>query len=260
MTFAMHTANTHTSGPLHRPDRGAEQRLGQAGQPGRSTERGSNVVDNNLPWSVKGVEPEAREAAKLAARRAGMTLGAWLNRVIRTGAAEELTGTRNAGPAPKASVPPQLPALPIDALVEAVRKQVEDQLRTQLTAQSDELKDAIRQSVEDAVGQAGSLGGLGSSAGGLDPLEVAQLGATVAKLDELAQTLGRTGDLTERVGQAEAAAAKAALAVGPLERTVVRLSERLNNMDDPAPVARGGGGPTGTAPAKGGFLSRLFGG
>jgi localization factor PodJL len=35
-----------------------------------------------VPWSVKGIEPEAREAAKQAARRAGMTLGAWLNHVI----------------------------------------------------------------------------------------------------------------------------------------------------------------------------------
>lgn len=36
-----------------------------------------------IPWSVKGVEPDAREAAKAAARRAGLTLGAWLNQVIR---------------------------------------------------------------------------------------------------------------------------------------------------------------------------------
>lgn len=35
-----------------------------------------------IPWSVKGIEPEAREAAKLAARRAGLTLGEWLNSVI----------------------------------------------------------------------------------------------------------------------------------------------------------------------------------
>jgi localization factor PodJL len=220
------------------------------------------MVDNSLPWSVKGVEPEAREAAKLAARRAGMTLGAWLNRVIRTAAAEELAGPRQAGPAPKASDPPQLPALPIDALVEAVRKQMEDQLRTQLAAQSDELKDAIRQGVEDAIGQAGALSAVpGASGGGLDALDVAQLGATVARLDELAQTLGKTGDLNERVGQAEAAAAKAALAVGPLERTVVRLSERLNNVDDGAPAMRASGGPVaGAAPARSGFLSRLFGG
>ena len=35
-----------------------------------------------VPWSVKGIEAEAREAAKFAARRSGMTLGEWLNSVI----------------------------------------------------------------------------------------------------------------------------------------------------------------------------------
>lgn len=35
-----------------------------------------------IPWSVKGIGSEAREAAKDAARRSGMTLGEWLNSVI----------------------------------------------------------------------------------------------------------------------------------------------------------------------------------
>jgi localization factor PodJL len=34
------------------------------------------------PWSVKGIQPAARQAAKDAARRHGMTLGQWLNHVI----------------------------------------------------------------------------------------------------------------------------------------------------------------------------------
>ncbi|MHB2166848.1 SEL1-like repeat protein [Alsobacter sp. R-9] len=41
-----------------------------------------------MPWSVKGVDVQARDAAKEAARRAGMTLGEWLNTVI----AEEAAG------------------------------------------------------------------------------------------------------------------------------------------------------------------------
>jgi localization factor PodJL len=35
-----------------------------------------------IPWSVKGIEPDVREAAKVAARRSGMTLGEWLNSKI----------------------------------------------------------------------------------------------------------------------------------------------------------------------------------
>src|SRR5512140_3559851 len=34
------------------------------------------------PWSVKGIDPKAREVAKDLARRSGMTLGEWPNRVI----------------------------------------------------------------------------------------------------------------------------------------------------------------------------------
>ena len=34
------------------------------------------------PWSVKGIDPRARARAKTAARKEGMTLGEWLNRVI----------------------------------------------------------------------------------------------------------------------------------------------------------------------------------
>ncbi|RYF99751.1 MAG: hypothetical protein EON94_10735, partial [Caulobacteraceae bacterium] len=34
------------------------------------------------PWSVKGIDPKAREVAKDLARRNGMTLGEWLNTMI----------------------------------------------------------------------------------------------------------------------------------------------------------------------------------
>ena len=50
-----------------------------------------------IPWSVKGIEPETREAAKEAARRSGMTLGEWLNTKILDSADE-------AEPAPAARV------------------------------------------------------------------------------------------------------------------------------------------------------------
>ncbi|HUE45797.1 MAG TPA: hypothetical protein VMO81_06045 [Aestuariivirgaceae bacterium] len=35
-----------------------------------------------IPWSVKGIEQQARDAAKQAARQSGMTIGEWLNSVI----------------------------------------------------------------------------------------------------------------------------------------------------------------------------------
>ena len=45
------------------------------------------------PWSIKGIPQEARAAAKAAAQRHGMTLGAWLVSKIE----EEALGS--AGPA-----------------------------------------------------------------------------------------------------------------------------------------------------------------
>lgn len=41
------------------------------------------------PWSVKGIDPKARELAKDLARRSGMTLGEWLNQMITEGEADE---------------------------------------------------------------------------------------------------------------------------------------------------------------------------
>jgi localization factor PodJL len=34
------------------------------------------------PWHVKGIDPRARETAREAARRSGMSVGQWLNTVI----------------------------------------------------------------------------------------------------------------------------------------------------------------------------------
>ncbi len=36
----------------------------------------------NVPWSIKGIDPDARVVAKKAAKEAGMTLGEWLNKQI----------------------------------------------------------------------------------------------------------------------------------------------------------------------------------
>lgn len=41
------------------------------------------------PWSVKGIDPKAREVAKDLARRSGMTLGEWLNTMIMEDAEDE---------------------------------------------------------------------------------------------------------------------------------------------------------------------------
>ncbi len=53
-----------------------------------------------IPWSVKGIEPDVREAAKQAARRSGMTLGEWLNSTILEQAEEAEDEARDVRPSP----------------------------------------------------------------------------------------------------------------------------------------------------------------
>ncbi|CAN7456121.1 Localization factor PodJS [Phenylobacterium sp. LjRoot219] len=57
------------------------------------------------PWSVKGIDPKAREVAKDHARRSGMTLGEWLNRVIL-----EDDGAETAASEPAPYAAPEPPA------------------------------------------------------------------------------------------------------------------------------------------------------
>ena len=45
-------------------------------------------MNKAVPWSIKGVDFDTREAAKEAARRDGVTLGEWMNRAISDRAAE----------------------------------------------------------------------------------------------------------------------------------------------------------------------------
>lgn len=58
-------------------------------------------LNTDTQWALDDVEPEAREAAKLAARKARMTIGGWLSQAILKAATDELKHRRNgaAGPA-----------------------------------------------------------------------------------------------------------------------------------------------------------------
>jgi localization factor PodJL len=63
-----------------------------------------------VPWNVKDISPEAREAAQVAAARAGLSLGEWLSQAIaqeaRTLAAHEAQAAQRAPYRPQAPVPP----------------------------------------------------------------------------------------------------------------------------------------------------------
>lgn len=64
-------------------------------------------MSSGAPWSVKGIDPKAREIAKDLARRSGMTLGEWLNQMILE------DGAAPASSAEPKSAPPVEPSTPM---------------------------------------------------------------------------------------------------------------------------------------------------
>jgi len=52
-------------------------------------------MTSSAPWSVKGIDPKTREAAKDLARRSGLTLGEWLNQRIQEGGADLQEGANS---------------------------------------------------------------------------------------------------------------------------------------------------------------------
>ena len=98
---------------------------------------------NSLPWSVKGVDPRTRDAAKAAARRAGMTLGEWLDHKIRD--------ESDVGPAP--SAPEQLD---IAALSERLARLSQGRTDT-APRQAPPTPAPSREAIDSLVGQAAAL-------------------------------------------------------------------------------------------------------
>ncbi|MDB5457417.1 MAG: Localization factor PodJS [Caulobacter sp.] len=66
------------------------------------------------PWSVKGIDPKAREVAKDLARRSGLTLGQWLNQMIIEGEGgdERAPAVDETPPEPVAEAPGKSQAAP----------------------------------------------------------------------------------------------------------------------------------------------------
>lgn len=180
---------------------------------------------SNVPWSVKGVEHEAREAAKLAARKAGLPLGVWLSQTIHATAAQQLksssgptvyaassyTSSFGGGEAPAGSGIPRPPALTPEAVLESINR-----LAGRLAESEARTAEALAPIVE----------------------KVAKLSAQVEE--------GKGGP--------------SRIDVDPLERAMMRMTERLDRIEEgrggtPRPAERPTEGPNRRRP---GFFSRLF--
>ncbi len=159
------------------------------------------------PWSVKGVDPETREAAKLAARRAGLPLGAWLSHVIRAAAVTQLksapepiqghvagdtwrapAGDGGAAPPPGGA---SVPAPTMQALLEGLQR--------------------LSQRVERAE---------------------------KSTTEAIAPLTERLDDLSARVEEVKARGGPVSTA--PVERAVTRMAERLDRIESETKSSRSG--------------------
>ncbi len=76
-------------------------------------------VHQNVPWNLEGLDPDTRDAAREAARRAGMSLEEWLNITISDRAARVFADTAQA-PARRRAAPPAYDEL--DAITAKISK------------------------------------------------------------------------------------------------------------------------------------------
>lgn len=145
------------------------------------------------PWSVKGIDPEARAVAKDLARREGLTLGAWLNKRILEDAQAHAAEDEGGGDALRDAVEQ------LTGRVEAVEQRSRDAY------------DALTRSVA-ALEDGGEAGSLARLTRRLDHTEsyAAALGERLSAQDQRnAQALRAMNDLSgalaDRVGRIEAA-------------------------------------------------------
>ena len=136
---------------------------------------------SGVPWSVKGIEPEAREAAKQAARRAGVTLGVWLNQIIMDTGTDEVgqqeppaMQNRYSTPgqsAPHASIPE--PKIDLGPVVEAVRELVQrvDNSERRTAEMTRKLEATVGQLAERIEQPEHDMGERYSENRSIDPLE-----------------------------------------------------------------------------------------
>lgn len=195
--------------------------MGTAKQYAWQNKNGKTLVTQS-PWSIKGVYPEAREAAKLCARRAGMPMGEWLSQMILSAAARELKNPSRAqyntpyGPEHSARTRPgheayegedeyetnggaSVPALRVEAILESIQH--------------------LARRVEESEQKTADV--------------IAPIAEKVAKL---AERVEEGGD--QRIDTA------------PMERALSRLAERLERVEEQAEPEK---------PQQQGMFRKLFG-
>ncbi len=110
----------------------------------------------NIPWSVKGIDPDARTVAKDAAKKAGMTLGEWITQTIHEQANGDPKnpGSGNPGSGSDASASESVAQIPSNVVtVEQLRDVVDslNRMNQRLRKTEDNTK-VVAQTVNEGMG------------------------------------------------------------------------------------------------------------
>ena len=187
------------------------------------------------PWSVKGVEPEAREAAKLSARRADMSLGQWLSHTIRMAAKEQLKSGGIAGDSTNAT-------------------------------QGAEAGNTATANANGAAGSAGNGAPTGNGPTETSGPPAPTTAAVLESINRLAQKIEETetrttstiAPIVDKVKnlseQIEGLSKSQSDDTAPLERALSRVAERLDHLETPPDQPRG----SERRGSKDGFFSKFF--
>jgi localization factor PodJL len=107
-----------------------------------------------VPWHVKGVHPDAREVAREAARRSGVSVGTWLNALIVKAADNDIPPGNPEASAPHGAGPTHNPRAaatpPADDPIAAIGRQI-DELKWRIDSLSRD--DSARQAAASAAAE-----------------------------------------------------------------------------------------------------------
>src|SRR5712671_2723278 len=197
---------------------------GEAGGAGVAPEsEPDESMNSRLSWSVEGIDPSVRERAEAAARRAGMSLGDWLNSTIGDFALPNFRETLGQPPALPSRETPDV--VDIHQRLDSITRQIEQISRP--TPRSDVLRnDAVRsepavaRQLNDAISR---LDARLSQISNPAPAKQAKL------LDEQ-----RQADMVERAA-AQVYRASPPLSPASLDVAIAEIAARQSELDNPMP-------------------------
>jgi localization factor PodJL len=167
-------------------------------------------MKSGMPWSLRGVDEETREAIYLAARRAGLTVNEWLSSTIGEGGPDDAVDTGRDHPSAIAAA--------LDRLTTRLRS-MDDRSRAtvpNLIRRLDEIEQRLARQADGGRAD-GSLKGVSAM--------VEKLARDIEDADERARTMIEG----QRAGAAAPAAdvGRVAQAIHDLDQRIARMGERI---------------------------------